>query len=207
MNMFENTIGLLLKPGDTLPLLKEDYTDLKQPLIYLCILALIPFMATFIGYTAVGFSGGPDGNIRVPVGSTLVHVVIQYILTVGGVFIFALIVNLLAPKMGGKEDFLQAFKTVVYACTPSLIGGFLSIHPRLSLTASTAGFILGLIIAIYGIYILYQGLLILMECSKTTITTYTVVAVISGIIVWIFLEIVNNVIATGIVEDAVSGML
>jgi len=177
-----------------------------QPLIYLCILALIPFMATFIGYAAVGFSGGPEGNIRVSVSYTLIHVVVQYILTVGGVFIFAFIVNLLAPRMGGKEDYLQAFKTVVYACTPSLIGGILSIHPRLSLMVSMGGFVLGLIIALYGLYILYQALSVLMECPKTTIMTYTVTSAIGGIVVWGVLNIINNVIAKSIVQDTISGM-
>ncbi|MBN1571978.1 MAG: YIP1 family protein [Deltaproteobacteria bacterium] len=207
MSIVEKIFGLLLKPGDTLYLLKEERNTLQQTLIYLCMLALVPFMTTFIGYTAVGFSGGPEGNIRIAVGSTLIHVMVQYILTVGGVFILALIVNLLAPKMGGKENFLQAFKTIAYACTPSLIGGFLSIHPRLSLTGSTAGFLLGLIIAIYGIYILYQGLSILMECPKTTILAYTVMTVIGGIVVWGFLEIINNKIATSIVRDTISSIL
>ena len=206
MNILEKIVGLLLKPRDTLHLLKEESITLQEPLIYLCILALISFMATFIGYAAVGFSGGPEGNIRVSVGSTLIHVVVQYILTVGGVFIYAFVVNLLAPKMGGKEDYLQAFKTVVYACTPSLIGGFLFIHPRMSLTVSMGGFILGLIIALYGLYILYQALSVLMECPKTTITTYTVTAAVGGVVVWVVLSVINNVIARSIVEETVNGM-
>jgi hypothetical protein len=206
MDIIGKIMGILLKTDETLTMLKDEPDTLQESIFYLSILALIPFVATFIGYTAVGFAGG-NGNIRLPIGSALTHVVVQYILTVGGVFLAALYVNLLAPQLGGKNDFPQALKTIVYACTPSLIGGVLSIHHKLSLTGSAAGFIIGLVIALYGVYILYQAIPILMESPRTTVSTYTLLAAVGGVAIWVVCDMLNNLIARSIMNEAVNRML
>ncbi len=207
MNILDKVMGILFKTNETLPLLKEESNTLQQPLIYLSILALIPLMATFIGYSAVGFDMSTENNLRLPVTLTLIHIVVQFLLTAGGVFLTALIVNYLAPNFGGKENYPHAFMAVSFACTPSLIGGIFAIHPKLSLLGSWAGFIVGLIIALYGLYILYQALPILMESPKTTASTYTLVVAIGGIVIWLGLGIINNLIAENIINDAIDSLM
>ena len=207
MNILDKVKAILFKTNETLPLLKEESNTLQQPIIYLAILALIPLMATFIGYSAVGFDTITGSNVRLPVTSSLIHIIVQFLLTVVGVFLTALIANYMAPKFGGKENYPQAFKAVSYACTPSLIGGILAIHPKMSLLGSWAGFIFGLIIAIYGLYILYQALPVLMESPKTSAFTYTLIVAVGGIVIWGGLDIINNFIAKSIINNAISHLI
>jgi hypothetical protein len=207
MNILDKVMGILFKTNGTLPQLKEESNTLQQPMFYLAILTLIPFMATFIGYSAIGFDTSAGSNFRLPVTSSLIHIVVQFLLTVGGVFLTALIVNYMAPKFGGKGNYPNAFKAVSYACTPSLIGGVLAIHPKMSLLGSWSGFVIGLIIAIYGLYILYQALPVLMESSKTSASTYTLIVAVGGIIIWGGLAGINNLIATNIFNKAISGLM
>jgi hypothetical protein len=186
MDLIEKVKRLLLKPQDTLPVLKAEPEIIQELLKYICILALIPTLAAFIGKAVIGVGIGDWGRFRAPVGYALITAFILYILTVGSVLLIGLIIDLLAPYFGSSRNYIGALKTAAYSSTPFMLGGVLAIF------SSAVISLLWFIIALYGIYILYLALPVFMESpseqsisySISTIAGVIIVALVSGLIVY-----------------------
>jgi len=140
---------------------------------YVLPLSLIPAIAAFIGYGLIGYS---VLGVHVHLMSWGIrHAVTQWIVMVGGVYITALVVNLLAENFGAKKDFDQAFSLVAYSYTPMLVGGIFYILPALSLLAALAG--------LYGLYLLYVGMQPVMKAPADRNTGYFIVSLVLTIVV------------------------
>jgi hypothetical protein len=110
-------------------------------------------------------------------GSALTLAVVSYVLALVGIFVLSLIINALAPSFGGQKDSGQALKIAVYAYTPAWIAGVFTILTSLSWLPIVAG--------IYGLYLFYLGLPILMKSPKEKAAGYTVVVIICAIVLWV----------------------
>ena len=99
---------------------------------YVMILAAIPAIASFIGWTFVG----------VPIGLGVAHLILEYVLSLGSVYVMALIIDALAPKFDGEKNFMQALKVAAFLPTAAWVAGVFSIMPALAIlgrwSASTA---------------------------------------------------------------------
>ncbi len=177
MRLIEKVKGLLLRPKDTLPILQKEPEIIKGLLIYICILALIPMLAAFIGKAVVGIGIGKWGRFRAPAGYAFITVLVLYALTVGSVLLIGLIVDLFAPTFGGSRNYLRALKTAAYSSTPFMLGGILAIF------SSTIISLLWFIFALYGIYILYLALPVFMESPREQNISYSIVTVAGAIVV------------------------
>ncbi len=89
------------------------------------------------------------GLYRWPVGRALGNAVVAYVLSLATVYLFALIINELAPNFGSAKNMTSALKLAVYSMTPGWVAGVLYIIPGL--------WILGVLASLYGLYILYLG--------------------------------------------------
>jgi len=166
---------ILLKPRETWPTIASEPGDVASLYKnYLLILAAIPPLAGFIGMSLIGF-----GFIRIPLMFGLSSMVAQYVLTLVMVYVVALVVDALAPTFGGMRDKLRALKLVVYGSTAAMVGGIFSLLPALS--------ILGLVAALYSIYLFYLGLPVLMRCPQDKAVAYTavvgVISIVAGLVV------------------------
>lgn len=139
---------------------------------YVAPLAAIGVAANFIGQSVVGlpFLG------RVSFGAAFVHALFAYALSFAGVFAIAWGVGLFAPTFGGRRDRLAALKVTVYSLTPGWLAGVFNIVPILS--------VIGIAGALYGVYLLYIGLPVLMRCPSKRSPAYTVLVVLFAIVVW-----------------------
>jgi hypothetical protein len=202
MDLIEKVRRLLVKPKDTLPVLKAEPEIMQGLLIYICILALIPMLAVFIGKAVIGIKIGEWGRFRAPVGYALITSLVLYILTVGSVLLIGFIIDLLAPNFGGSRNYIRALKTAAYSSTPFMLGGILAIFN------STVISVLWLVIALYGIYILFLALPIFMESpieqnifySVVTVAGAIVLSFISGLIVYNL----NNVFMMSVINDTLN---
>jgi len=151
---------------------------------YVLPLSLIPAIAAFIGFGLLGYSAfgvhihSMSWGIR--------QAVVQWITMVGGVYLTAFVVNILAENFSAKKDFDQAFSLVAYSYTPMLIGGIFYILPSLSILAFLAG--------IYGLYILYVGMQPMMKAPAEKNTGYFVVSLIATIVVSIVISAILGAI-------------
>jgi len=167
---------VLLKPRDTFAVIKtETVTSRDLILNYLAPLAVIPAIASIIGMSAVGIRISVMGTFRIPLINSFSSAVLQYILTLIGIYILGIIINALAPSFSGKKNEIQALKVAVYSVTPSLVVGVLYILPVLGILVVIAG--------LYGFYLLYLAIPIMMECPPEKALGYTVVVIIINIVI------------------------
>jgi len=184
MNPVERVKGILLRPGEEWQAISGETTSIAELYrSYIIILAAIGPAAFIIGMSIVGISLPFMGSYRMPITTAVASAVVQYILTLFGVYILALIVNTLAPTFLGEKNLNQAFKVAAYSYTPGWLVGVFTIIPALS--------ILG-ILGLYGLYLLYLGLPVLMKSPKEKSMGYTVAVVIAALIIFILIGLVSR---------------
>jgi hypothetical protein len=184
MNLIERVQAILLRPKQTWPVIAAEPTDVATIYgRYLVILAAIPALASFIGWTLVG--GGMMGvSFKLPIVTGLVQTVVNFVLALVSTYVLALIVNTLAPTFGGGKDFVAAFKLVAYASTAAFLGGIFNLLPALAW--------LGLIAALYSLYLIYIGLPVLMRCPPGKAGAYTAVIVVCMIVIAVVFASVSS---------------
>ncbi|MET3476946.1 Yip1 family protein [Variovorax atrisoli] len=174
MNLVERVQAILLKPKATWPEIDAEPADAASLYKnYVMILALIPALASFIGLSLIGV-GAFGVSFRVPLASGLVNMIVGYVLSLVMVFVLALIIDAMAPTFEGSRSQIGALKLSAYASTAAFVGGVFSLLPSLS--------VLGALAALYGIYLLYTGLPVLMKCPPDKAIAYTAVVVVCAIV-------------------------
>jgi len=178
--------SILLSPKDALTAVKSEELSIADFMKeYVAIIAAIPPIAQFIGFAMVGH---PVFGRRSFIAS-LFFAVVSYVLTLVSVLVFGKVVNALASNFNSTKDDMNAFKLAVYAFTPGLVVGIANIVPSLS--------VLAMLGALYGIYILYIGLPILMATPEDKNVAYTIVSLICGLILMVVIAWIATAIAFG----------
>lgn len=188
MNLVDRAKKILLQPKQEWPVIAaEPHTLQGLYTQYVMILAAIPAVAAFIGLSLVGY-GMLGISYRVSIGSGIAHMVVSYVLSLGMVYVLALIIDALAPNFGGQKDFMQALKLAAFSCTASWLAGIFAIIPALA--------ILGLL-GLYSLYLLYTGVGPLMKVPEDKTVPYTVVIVIAALVLVIIVGTVANLAIPG----------
>jgi hypothetical protein len=189
MNLVERVKSLILRPAQEWRVIEsEPHTVQDLFTRYVMILAAIPPVASFIGYSLVGI--GVFGNTyRIPLAAGVTYMITSYLLMVGAVYLMALLIDALAPTFGGRKDFIQALKVAAFFPTASWCAGIFAIVPSLSII----GFLLGL----YSLYLLYTGLPILMKSPEDKTIPYIVVVTIAVIVIGVVIAAVAGLMIPG----------
>jgi hypothetical protein len=127
---------------------------------------------------------------RPPIIGSVVSAVLMWVLVIGMVYVWSLIIDALAPSFGGTKNPISALKVAAFSATAGWICGILGILPFLGLLA-----IIG---AIYNIYLLWIGGPMLMKVPQDKAPGFVIVSIIVGI--------VANIIA-GYVALAIAGAM
>lgn len=174
MSIVDRAKNILLSPRTEWPVIQAEPSTIQGIYRnYLVYLAAIPAIATLIGMSLIGF-GMMGVSVRVPFTSGLANAILGYALTLGMIYVLALVVDALAPTFKGEKNQLAAFKLVAYGSTASLVSGIVYLLPSLGIIA-----ILG---ALYSIYLFYVGLPVLMKCPPEKALPYTAVLLVCGFI-------------------------
>ena len=158
---------------------------------YICLLAAIGPIAQLIGSQLFGYHAffltiHPD---LIP---SLVQAIVQYLMSLAGAYVLAVIISELAPSFGGEKNRLQALKLVAYSWTAAWIFAVFALVPPASALS---------IIGVYSLYLLYLGLPKLMKAPQDKALTYTIVSMIVAVVVYVVIGAV-----TASVLAASSGM-
>ena len=194
MNLVDRVKNILLSPKTEWPVIEQEQTDVKTLyLSYIMILAAIPAIAGVIATMMIGgmvgaIGGRPGLGAGMSGGFAIAHALVSYIITLVVVFVVALIVDALAPTFGGTKSQINALKLVAYSATAGWVASIATVIPIL-------GWIVAIIGSLYGIYLLYLGLPVLMKCPEDKAVIYLVVVVV----VYIFLTwILSALLVTGL---------
>jgi hypothetical protein len=142
---------------------------------YVMPMAAFAAAMSFVRMSVVGVTPPWGGTIRTSPASALGASAVTFILGLIGLFLVGLIINMLAPAFSGGRNQLQALKTAAYALTPAWLGTALTFLPMGSALQFVAG--------IYGIYVLYVGLPVMMGIPRAKADSYAVAVVVCTIMV------------------------
>jgi hypothetical protein len=175
MNVLARLGGILLRPATEWQSIAQEDGELSYVLnIYVAILAAVPALAGLVGFSAIG-AGVPNvGTVRVPVFSGLAGAVFGYVFAFVSVYLIAVIINLFAGRYGGTKSFSAALKLAVYSYTPVWVTGVFLLLPGLRFLT---------VLGLYGCYLLWVGLPVLMKAPREQLLRYTATVVAAALIV------------------------
>jgi len=174
MKIVERVKGLILDPKiEWRAIDAEEHTIQDLYTRYVMILAAIPAVASFIGLCIVG--SGPFGAThRMALGPGVAYMVLGYLLSLGWVYLLALVIQAFSPRFEGHGEFIDAFKVAAFMPTPAWIAGVFSLIPSLS--------IIGFLVGLYSLYLLYVGLPILTEPPQEKEIPFFAVVILTVIV-------------------------
>ena len=190
MNLVERAKRILLTPKPEWQVIDAEPATVGELYTqYIIPLAAIGPIARVIGFALIGvhipFSGV---TYRTPIGRALVGALVSYVLALVGVYVLAMIIDMLAPSFGGTTNRMQALKVAAYSSTAAWLAAIFAIVPGLS--------ILG-ILGLYSLYLLYVGLPILMKSPADKAGAYTVVVVLVAIVLFMLIGVVGSRVMMG----------
>jgi len=141
---------------------KEIYMKYAGPL------AAIPAICGFIGLAIIGIQVPGLGSWRAPVVEQLIGSIVQFGASLAMLYVAALVLQQISPKMGGSNDLTSGLKLLAYSSTPVWLAGILSLVPLLS--------ILGILFGFYGLYLFYTGCAKVLALPENARLKFTVVA-------------------------------
>ena len=181
-NLIERAKNIILTPKTEWPVIEREPTSVAQLYTgYVMPMAGFAAVMSFIRMSVIGVSLPFGGTIRTPLASGLSSAVVTFILGLIGLYLVGFIINMLAPAFSGGRDQRQALKTAAYALTPAWLGTALTFLPL--------GTLLQLIAGIYGIYVLYLGLPVMMRSQQDKAAGFTAAVVVCTILVGILLGV------------------
>ncbi|RJP61290.1 MAG: DUF1282 domain-containing protein [Ignavibacteriales bacterium] len=187
MNLVERAKNILISPAKEWEVIKQENLTVSQMFLnYAVILAAIPAIAGFIGYTLFGISLGFI-SYHVPLGSGILWAVLTYVFSLISIYIIAFIADALAPSFGSTKDIVASTKAVVFSLTPAWVAGILYVIPSLAILVSLA--------SIYGLVLLYMGLKTVKDVPKEKMVGYYVVLLIISIVIMVVVNMIVGAVA------------
>jgi len=141
---------------------------------YVAILAVIPFLFTLLGYLA--FPHGHHAVFAISAG------IVAYIFALVNVVVIGYFVFMLAPKFASAADLNKATKLVSYVYTPVFLIAILNIIPSLTF--------LNILALLYGLYIVYLGLPIVLKTPQNRVVMYVVATLVASFILYFILYLI-----------------
>jgi len=185
MSLVDRAKNIIMSPKTEWEVIANEPADMGSILTgYVIPMALIPAIASFIGYGFIGIMGISG------ITWGLAYGIISLISTIVGVLVTALVVAMLAPSFNSEKDTGRAMQLVAYAYTPAWVGGILSIFPAIGW--------LGGLFGLYGIYLMYLGFPHTMKTPQDKVVIYMIVSVIVLIILYMVLAGIITSIIFGI---------
>lgn len=175
--------NIVLTPKTEWPVIASEPTILSQLYMgYVIPLAAFSALMSFLHMSVIGI-----GPWRMPLLTGLVYALVSFGFALLGFYVVGWIIDVLAPTFSGQRDRRQAVKTAAYAFTPAAIGSVFGLLGAL-------GGLLHLAAAIWGIYLLYLGLPVMMRSPQEKAPGYTAAVVVCSILVGIVFGVVASAI-------------
>ena len=181
MNLADRVKRILLTPAEEWRVIDGEATTVQGLYTgYIIPLALIGPIAQAIGYSVFGVSL-LGTTYRTPIGSAVTGAIVTFVLTLIGVYVLALVIDMLAPTFNGTRNQIQALKVAAYSSTASWVAAIFALLPGLRILT---------ILGLYSLYLLYLGLPVLMKAPAEKALGYTVVVIIAAIVLFMLVGLV-----------------
>ncbi|MGD0474113.1 MAG: Yip1 family protein [Candidatus Velthaea sp.] len=197
MSLVERVKNITFRPNAEWPVIAGEPSSLGGLYTgYVAPLAAINPIALFIGLSIIGVSIPFMGTYRAPFFSGISQAVLSFVMVLVGLLLMAAIVNALAPTFGGRKNLNAAFKLVAYSATPGFVAGVLSLFPPLAM--------LELLAALWGLYLFYVGIPVVMQTTRDKALPYTALSMVCAFVIGFVLSIMIGTVM-GVVGFATGG--
>ncbi len=160
--ILQHTIGLFIHPDQEWQSIREQRTTpVKLFGQHVFVLALIPAVAAYIGTSQVGWAIGSETTVRLTETSAFNLCLLFYCAMLAGIFILGKFIDFMAVTYGVDQHAHRGTELAAYAATPLFLMGAIAIYPNIWIDM-----IVGLAAVSYAVYLLYEGLPILMKIPK-----------------------------------------
>jgi Yip1 domain len=156
---------------------------------------LVPMAAIGPVAAALGtiISGGQRssfvGTATISTMDAVTRGVLEYGLNLGGVYLFAVAIGLVAGSLGGDRKQVQALKIAAYGSTPYWLGGAVAILPKLAPV--------GLVLALYSVRLYAMGLPKVAKVPPDKAGVATLLVSVGGIVVVLLISAVLLLVVGG----------
>jgi len=176
--IIERIKAIVLRTRQTWEEIESEETPASRLMVhYVLVLAAVPALALFIGQWIIGIHIPFAGVYHFSFGASVLLSVINYIVIVAMIWAVARILMFVAPKFGSLGDEDACFKMAVYSFFPYLAAGVIFIIPSFS--------VIVYLTALYGLYIMYLGLPIILKTPEEKTIPFMVVIVVAAIMVFV----------------------
>lgn len=175
MNLVNRVKGIIVSPKtEWLVIATENHSMSTLITSYVLPLALLSAAANFIGYgflwADASIMWGVYFAISVAVSAIISVVVASYV------------VDALAPTFGSEKNLNRSAQLVAYGATPGMVGGVFNIFPPIAF--------IGVLFALYGIYIWYLGLTPVKKTPDDKRIGYIIVCFLALFVVYFLIGLV-----------------
>lgn len=166
MGFLQHTLGILLRPSSEWKVIRNEKRSFLQVFIgHVPFLALIPAVSAYIGVTQVGWSVAEGDPIKLTTESALSLCALAYVALLAGIYVLGEFINWMSKTYGVQGDeatrHYEATALAVYVSTPILLAGIANLYPELWFVIGVMG-----LAGAYAVFLVYQGMPILMNISK-----------------------------------------
>lgn len=187
--MLEHTLGIMLHPDSEWKAIRNEKHSFKQVFLsHVPLLALIPTVCFFIGVTQVGWSIGGGDPVKLTVLSALELCGLTYFALLIGVYVLGEFINWMSRTYGVKDSeerrHYEGTALAVYITTPVFLAGIFGLYPDLWLNAAVT-----IIAGAYAVYLVYEGIPILMNISKEQAFMYATSVVTVGLVMMVIVRV------------------
>ena len=176
MNLVERVKAILLSPKTEWQVIEGEPGDANYLFRnYVAILAAVPAVAAFLGYSIAGLG----------IGRALILAIFLYVIYCAAWYVEALVIDGLAPTFGGQKNFPNALKVAAYSSTAGWLAGIFQLIPPISVLS---------ILGLYSLYLLWLGLPVLMKSPPDRATGYTAAVVVIMFVIMIIIGFIVGMV-------------
>jgi hypothetical protein len=189
VTLLNKIYNIILNPRQEWYKIKDEKTTSSELFIqYAAVLAIIPAISAFIGYSINGYHIF-GFSIKAPISWGIILAVVIYILNILNVLVSTSLIYHLSKSISIEIERINLFKLIVYSQTLNWLFGVTYIFP----TTKTSYFMIFLFILVfsYNLYILYLGCLPLLGLQKDKASSYLI---LSGIILFIIVFLLEKIV-------------
>jgi hypothetical protein len=194
MAFLQHTVGIMLRPDIEWKAIRGGKHSFKQVFLnHVPFLALIPCISFFIGVTKVGWAFGSGDPVKLTVQSAAQLCILTYFALLAGVFFFGEFINWMSRTFGVKDSAekrrYNGTALAVHVTTPIFLMGASGLYPSLWLNVCVLG-----IAGTYAVYLIYDGLPILMNISEDQAFMFASSIVIVGFVLMMITLVCSTIL-------------
>lgn len=157
-----HAVGLIIHPKQEWQKISREDNKIPGLIVgYVLILALIGPMAGYYGTTTRGWQIGTGSAVRLTTDSAMTIAILYYLAVVTAVIGLGLMVRWMCKTYGGNTSLERSIALSAYVSTPIFLVGIVELYPVL-----WVNMIFGLFALAHAVYLLYQGVPVLMNISE-----------------------------------------